>query len=117
MPTATSPKLDADVLRGFAARRHISHATWADCAGVTVCALRRQLERSGGIGWASADTLASALGLHPVEVWGDAWWSAEHALELEQCDTDAAWREVERSHAQWIAQRERFALLRLEVTP
>lgn len=114
MPRPALPHLDVSPLVGFAAHRHISHATWAERAGTTVCALRRQITRRGGIGWESADVLANALDLHPAEVWGGEWWAVCAAYEEHEHDTDAAWREVERSHAQWIAQRERFALLHAE---
>lgn len=35
--------------------------------------------RQRGIPPMSADRLANALGLHPAEVWGDAWWQEEAA--------------------------------------
>ena len=33
--------------------------------------------RLDGLTWAQADELAVRIGLHPLEVWGTAWWDAD----------------------------------------
>jgi hypothetical protein len=51
----------------------VDDSSLARCLGLP----RRTLGRADEIGLndSQADRCATALGRHPVEVWGDAWWS------------------------------------------
>lgn len=52
-----------------------SDRRWARALGVS----NRQVYRwrhGAVLRWSTADRVACALGLHPAEIWGDAWWVA-----------------------------------------
>lgn len=63
------PRLDFDPLeRVFAAS---GEPLWRFMGGSTIHRYRRM-----GIPLSRADEWACRLGMHPCELWGDAWWEA-----------------------------------------
>lgn len=115
-----------------AAGAHLSIASQDHPAGCTVLqlpnpvgALALQLgtrprtvhrwKAEGGIPFYVADRAALALGMHPGEVWGQAWWAASYEQDiLETARVDEV---ADRRAARWLAARpvlvrERRALVR-----
>jgi hypothetical protein len=79
--------------------------------------------------WGYADRLACALGMHPCEIWGDAWWEIDATIEAGReasrerrrqknrayhRDRKDPWRGVRRSWQEWRLCRDRIELHRDE---
>ena len=88
-------KLPFGPLQSILRRRWEGHAEDYRKVEFCVAAMAEQLAtdrrmiyrwQETGVPWPTADRLAVLIGLHPSEVWGDAWWelySSEKSLDVD----------------------------------
>lgn len=79
MPRPALPTLDPAPLRAVIARRHRTYADLAYTLNVDIRAVEQAMNVS--MAWENADRYAIALGVHPWEIWGDAWWDVAKAYD------------------------------------
>lgn len=80
---------------GSGPSRPFSDTVLAEMVGVSSRAVARWRANDNRLPWATADTTAVALGLHPVAVWGDDWVALDAGI-LDGTDR-AAIREMDRA--------------------
>lgn len=79
MPRPLLPLLDPAPLRRARDLQGRTNNEWAEKAGCSFSELQQRIYEP--MSWAAADRFATALGLHPAEVWGDDWWSVAKAYD------------------------------------
>jgi len=88
MPRQATPKLDPRPLREAMGRAGLTYSELARRVGSERNTLRRRMNRP--VRWDGADLLATAIGCHPGDIWGSAWWDLLAELDRAERERRAA---------------------------